>query len=127
MTTSYKERFNLRKDYYVQIDPRITITLLSTMWGLLPLLAFFPNALDMVLNDTVADFIEENRFILVKFFNVQVWLHMIECIIAIQFCRRYSIGPQATMKWIINVSIHGIFALKHLLWPKEDIERIKVH
>ena len=74
MTTSYKERFNLRKDYYVQIDPRITVTLLSTMWGLLPLLAFFPNALDMVLNDTVADFIEENRFILVKFFNVQVWV-----------------------------------------------------
>ena len=75
MTTPSKDRrFNLPKDYYVQVQPWITLSLLCTMWGILPALAFFPNALDMVLNDTLADFIEKNRFILIKLFNVQVWV-----------------------------------------------------
>ena len=52
---------------------------------------------------------------------------MIECIVAIQLCRRYAIGPMTTLKWIGSVAIHGILALKHLLWPSEDVEKIKIH
>lgn len=147
-----KERYNLPKDYFVQVNQKITFCTLLTMWGLLPMLAFCPNSLDMVINDTVGDWIEQNRFVLIKLFNVQVWvrlsywyfleihgilvilcfffffqLHMIECIVAIQLCRRYAIGPLTTLKWIGSVAIHGILALKHLLWPSEDVEKIKIH
>lgn len=80
VTTASKDRFNLPKDYYVEVKPWITVTLLLTMWGALPILAFFPNALDVVINDGIGDFIEENRFALIKLFNVQVWVscHMQE-------------------------------------------------
>lgn len=122
-----KERYNLPKDYFVQVNQKITFCTLLTMWGLLPMLAFCPNSLDMVINDTVGDWIEQNRFVLIKLFNVQVWLHMIECIVAIQLCRRYAIGPLTTLKWIGSVAVHGILALKHLLWPSEDVEKIKIH
>ena len=74
VTTETKDRFNLPKDYYVEVQPWITVTILLTMWGALPILAFFPNALDVVINDGIGDFIEENRFALIKLFNVQVWV-----------------------------------------------------
>ena len=71
-----KERYNLPKDYFVQVNQKITFCTLLTMWGLLPMLAFCPNSLDMVINDTVGDWIEQNRFVLIKLFNVQVWVRL---------------------------------------------------
>lgn len=67
-------RFNLPRDYHVTVNPLITIGMVSIWWLTLPTLAFFPNALDWLLNDTIGDFIEENRYTLVKLFNVQVWV-----------------------------------------------------
>ena len=52
---------------------------------------------------------------------------MIECIVAIQMCRRYAISPRTTLKWILNVGVHGIVALRYLLWPGKDAEKIHVH
>merc|ERR1712062_357578 len=116
-------RFNLPQDYYVRVHPLMTVAVIAVMWILFPTLAFFPNALDFVVNNTIGDFIEENRYNLVKMFNVQVWLHMIECIVAIQKCRLYGISPSTTLKWICNVGTHGIFALRYLLWPQEEAQK----
>jgi len=121
------KRFNLPQDYYVTVHPLMTVAVIAVMWILFPMLAFFPNALDFVVNDTIGDFIEENRYNLIKMFNVQVWLHMIECIVSIQKCRLYGISPSTTLKWICNVGTHGIFALRYLLWPQEEAQKIKVH
>ena len=154
------KRFNLPQDYYVTVHPLMTVAVIAVMWILFPTLAFFPNALDFVVNDTIGDFIEDNRYNLIKMFNVQVWviitftsfsfwnrirkaqsvnssyamflhiffqLHMIECIVAIQKCRLYGISPSTTLKWICNVGTHGIFALRYLLWPQEEAQKIKVH
>ena len=52
---------------------------------------------------------------------------MIECIVAMQKCRKYAIAPSTTLKWLLNVAVHGFLALRHLLWPKQDVEKIKVH
>ena len=66
--------FNLPPDYYVRVHPGMTVAVIAVMWILFPTLAFFPNALDFVVNDTVGDFIEDNRYNLIKLFNVQVWV-----------------------------------------------------
>lgn len=58
---------------------------------------------------------------------VQFQLHMIECILTVQKCRQFGIAPSTTLKWLANVAIHGILALKFLLWPDKSVERIKVH
>lgn len=72
--TAETKRFNLPRDYYVPVNPLITVAVVSVMWLALPTLAFFPNALDAVINDSVGDFIERNRYNLIKLFNVQVWV-----------------------------------------------------
>ena len=69
-----ENRFNLPQDYYVTVQPLMTVAVIAVMWILFPTLAFFPNALDFVVNDTIGDFIEENRYNLIKMFNVQVWV-----------------------------------------------------
>ena len=71
------KRFNLPKDYYVQVHPLITLTVVAILWVLFPTFAFCPNALDFAVNDSVGDFIEGHRFNLVKLFNAQVWVRQI--------------------------------------------------
>ena len=70
--------FHLPKDYYVSVHPLKSVTVITVLWGLFPMLAFFPNALDFVINGTFCesfgDFVEDHRYNLIKLFNVQVWV-----------------------------------------------------
>lgn len=120
-------RFHLPPNYYVRVSPWISMSVVCLVWILFPVVAFSPNTLDFIINDHFGDILERNSHYLVKLFNIQVWLHMIECIVALQKCRALGISPKTTMKWLVNVGVHGILALKHLLWPSLDVERIKVH
>ena len=71
--------FNLPEDYYVSVHPLKTVAVITVMWILFPLLAFSPNALDFVINGTICekfgDFVEDNRYYLIKLFNVQLWVN----------------------------------------------------
>lgn len=69
-----KKRFNLPTNYYVNVHPLITVSMVSILWVIFPILAFSPNALDFAINDKFGDFIEENRYNLVKLFNAQLWV-----------------------------------------------------
>lgn len=54
-------------------------------------------------------------------------IHAIESIVAIQKCRRYGINANTTLMWTASVALHGIFALKFLLWPAKEAKRILTH
>merc|ERR1711971_680678 len=125
--TTVKPRFHLPPDYYVRGNPGITLSVVGFLWIVFPIIAFFPNALDFIINDYFGDILERNSSNLVRLFNVQVWMHLIEFIVTVQKCREFAIAPSTTIKWLINVGVHGILALRYLLWPKCDVERIKVH
>ena len=69
-----KERYNLPPNYYVQISPCVSLSVVGFLWILFPILAFCPNALDFIINDYLGDILEKNSHYLVKLFNAQVWV-----------------------------------------------------
>ena len=69
-----KERYNLPPNYYVQISPCVSLSVVGFLWILFPILAFCPNALDLIINDYLGDILERNSHYLVKLFNAQVWV-----------------------------------------------------
>lgn len=75
MTSINKQRFNLPRDYYVSVNPLTSALVVSVMWVLFPTFAFFPNALDFAINESIGDFIENNRYNLLKLFNIQLWVN----------------------------------------------------
>lgn len=77
MTSVARQRFNLPKDYYVSVHPLVTVSVVSVMWILFPTFAYFPNALDFAINETIGDFIENNRYNLLKIFNIQLWVNVL--------------------------------------------------
>ena len=72
--TAVKPRFHLPPDYYVRVNPGITLSVVGFLWIVFPIVAFFPNALDFIINDYFGDILEKNRSNLVRLFNVQVWV-----------------------------------------------------
>ena len=74
LSSPVNRRFILQRDYYIRINPVITITLVGSLWILFPILAFYPHALDGTIHEIYCEFIEENRHNLVKLFKVQVWV-----------------------------------------------------
>ncbi len=64
-------------DYYRKVNPFLAVIVVSVFWFLLPCMAFFPNALDLIWNDRLGDFIERNHFNLIKAFNVILWVSII--------------------------------------------------
>ena len=67
-------RFHLPPDYYVRVNPGITLSIVGFLWIVFPIIAFFPNALDFIINDYFGDILERNSSNLVRLFNVQVWV-----------------------------------------------------
>jgi hypothetical protein len=38
-----------------------------------------------------------------------------------------GINANTTLYWMASVAVHGIFALKYLLWPDKTVKKINVH
>ena len=72
--TTVKPRFHLPPDYYVRVSPGITLSVVGFLWIVFPIIAFFPNSLDFIINDYFGEILERNSANLVRLFNVQVWV-----------------------------------------------------
>ena len=72
--TAVKPRFHLPPDYYVRVSPGITLSVVGFLWIVFPIIAFFPNSLDFIINDYFGEILERNSSNLVRLFNVQVWV-----------------------------------------------------
>ena len=77
------ERYHLPPNYYVQVSPWISLSVVGFMWILFPIFAFCPNSLDFIINDYFGDILERNSHYLVKLFNVQVWVRKVIFVIHI--------------------------------------------
>jgi hypothetical protein len=68
------ERFHLPKNYYKSVHPMVTVATITTIWGILPVLAFFPNSMDWIIPDPIDDYIEDFHYKLIKLWNVFLWV-----------------------------------------------------
>ena len=69
-----EEHFFLPGDYYRRVHPLIGFAMVTSLWVVLPIMAFFPNAFDFLWTDRIGDFIERNHFNLIKAFNFFLWV-----------------------------------------------------
>merc|ERR1712156_6579 len=102
----------------------MAFVLLPVTWGLLPIAGFFPKALSPFLPviflwispiDTLIKF----QGIFAITFKAIVVIHCFELIYATYRCLVLGLNFPTTVKWLISVSLNGVFALKMLHEPEK--------
>ena len=116
--TSVKPK--LSKTYFKENHIMETFLILGFIFGFLPLISFrcdlFP--MDWVpsqVGHLVSYLCEHHQNIIRNTFLITLVIHLIEAVLAIMLCNYMDYEGPTTMKWGINVFIHGLFSLRHLI------------
>jgi len=119
--------YHLPPDYYRAVPTSITACTVFLVWITLPVLSYNPDLMDPILSDYYEAWADWAKSNVLKMFNFMLWMHLIQCIIAIQKCRVLGINSETTMRWIFSVAINGFFALRYLVWPDRSLAIAKTH
>merc|ERR1712088_774332 len=91
----------------------LAFVLLPVTWGLLPIAGFYPELLGGFLPD---------MFLWTK---AIVFIHCFELIYATYRCLSLGLTLPTMVKWLISVSLNGVFALKMLHDPEKFYNVVK--
>ena len=90
----------------------LAFVLLPVTWGLLPIAGFYPELLGV---EMVIKF--QDLFAIT--FKTIVFIHCFELLYATYRCLTLGLTLATMLKWLISVSLNGVFALKMLHDPEK--------
>ena len=101
--------------------PLLTLIMVGGLFGLLPTIAFRPDCLpsmDIVLGPygaTFEAFTQDHRSAIRNTFLILAVLHLTEAVIAMMMCAYMDLPNGTTLKWGLDVFVHGIFSFRFLI------------
>ena len=98
-------------DYFLYPE-FLAFVLLPVTWGLLPIAGFYPELLGI---EIVTKF--QDLFAIT--FKTIVFIHCFELLYATYRCLTLGLTLPTMVKWLISVSLNGVFALKMLHDPEK--------
>ncbi|XP_023344553.1 uncharacterized protein LOC111713828 [Eurytemora carolleeae] len=109
-------------NYFVWTNPSITAFILFGLFYLLPVSLFNPALLPQLpIVDMYMKYVEQYNMLIKFVFIISVYIHVIETLVAIALCNRHQLGFSATLKWTLSVAVNGVFSLKYLLNPQNNL------
>ena len=96
----------------------LAFVLLPVTWGLLPIAGFYPELLGV---EMVIKF--QDLFAIT--FKTIVFIHCFELLYATYRCLTLGLTLPTMLKWLISVSLNGVFALKMLHDPEKFYNVVK--
>ena len=102
----------------------LAFVLLPVTWGLLPIAGFYPELLggflpDMFLWTKPIEIVIKFQDLFAITFKAIVFIHCFELLYATYRCLTLGLTLPTMVKWLISVSLNGVFALKMLHDPEK--------
>ena len=109
----------------------LAFVLLPVTWGLLPIAGFYPELLgaflpaDMFLWTKLIEIVIKFQDLFAITFKAIVFIHCFELLYATYRCLTLGLTLPTMVKWLISVSLNGVFALKMLHDPEKFYNVVK--
>jgi len=110
----------LRADYFVPVK------LLEAVLGVLvPLFFMVPSAKAPWLIRPLFAMFNPARFWINLILKITLAVHILEGLAALAICLRHRLRPLPTALWVGQTLVYGVFSLRHLLWPKYTVLKMR--
>ena len=115
---------NIPSNYFLYPE-FLAFVLLPVTWGLLPIAGFYPELLgvflpaDMFLWTKPIEIVIKFQDVFAITFKAIVLIHCFELLYATYRCLTLGLTLPTMVKWLISVSLNGVFALKMLHDPEK--------
>jgi len=108
----------LPPDYFVANNLAITAFCAIGLFYLLPFSLYAPQYIpNTPITEIFLGFMQDYRIFFQFILNISLYIHVAETLVAIALCNRRKLNFPATLKWTLNVAVHGVFSLRYLVSP----------
>jgi len=115
----------VKPDYFRMPARSVSVIILVVVFYLLPASIMAPQLIPSIpgVTDRYLQFVSDYNVYYWFYFWIVVYIHSAEALVAVALCIRKNINLVTTMKWTLNVAVHGVFALKFLVSPPEEAKK----
>lgn len=110
----------MEANYFKRENGFLTFFILSGLLVIIPVMIFYPQALlfmETPFLQHLYKFAIDNPQRIWIFYKYVLYIHLGEAFFTFILAGFYhKLTVQATLKWTLSVSVHGVFSLRRLIW-----------